>query len=113
MELCDYTLKDFIDRVDRKNEKALIKSIFIQILEGIIFMHSKKIRDDTGTQHGAGRWLQLEEYLSRKSGADLSHGCCPECYEKFVKKWQKTLMIFWRYRGNNFERENASCTCRK
>jgi translation initiation factor 2-alpha kinase 4 len=42
MELCDFTLKDFIDRVDRKNEKPLIKSIFIQILEGIIFMHSKK-----------------------------------------------------------------------
>ncbi|CAD8140221.1 unnamed protein product [Paramecium octaurelia] len=42
MELCDYTLKDFIDKVDRKKDYLLIKSIFIQILEGIIYMHNNQ-----------------------------------------------------------------------
>ncbi|CAD8146150.1 unnamed protein product [Paramecium pentaurelia] len=39
MELCNSTLKDFIDEVDRKKDYPKIKSIFIQILEGIIYMH--------------------------------------------------------------------------
>ncbi|CAK78753.1 unnamed protein product (macronuclear) [Paramecium tetraurelia] len=42
MELCDYTLRDFIDKVDRKKDYPLIKSIFIQILEGIIYMHTNQ-----------------------------------------------------------------------
>lgn len=28
MELCDFTLKDFIEKVDRKEDKDLIKTIF-------------------------------------------------------------------------------------
>ncbi|CAD8047115.1 unnamed protein product [Paramecium sonneborni] len=42
MELCDFTLKEFIDKVERKIEKDLIKSIFKQILEGISYMHSNQ-----------------------------------------------------------------------
>ncbi|CAD8046071.1 unnamed protein product [Paramecium sonneborni] len=42
MELCDFTLKEFIDKVDRKKENDLIKSIFKQILEGINYMHLNK-----------------------------------------------------------------------
>jgi DNA-binding NtrC family response regulator len=54
-----------------------------------ICMYCKKIRDDTDTSKGAERWLQLEEYLTTKSGIDLTHGCCPECYEKYKENRQK------------------------
>ncbi|CAD8054345.1 unnamed protein product [Paramecium sonneborni] len=40
MELCDFTLKDFIEKVDRKKDKDLIKTIFKQIIEGVIYMHN-------------------------------------------------------------------------
>lgn len=46
-----------------------------------ICMYCKKIRDDSGREPGTGKWFQLEEYLLQKSDANLSHGCCPECFE--------------------------------
>lgn len=36
----------------------------------------KKIRNDQGY------WLGLEDYLRAHSGAELTHGICPECVEK-------------------------------
>jgi hypothetical protein len=33
----------------------------------------KKIREDDGD------WVVLERYISTHSGADFSHGICPEC----------------------------------
>ena len=35
----------------------------------------KKIRNDEGY------WLQLEEYLTSHTNAQLSHGMCPECFK--------------------------------
>ena len=83
-----YDADELILRMERVLEKqdVMKKNRIYETLIPIC-MYCKKIRDDTGTQHGAGKWLQLEEYLSRKSGA--THGCCPECYEKFAEKWQK------------------------
>ena len=48
----------------------------VKQLEGIlpICMYCKKIRDDTD------KWHQMEEYISRHSEADFSHGICPECF---------------------------------
>lgn len=56
----------------------------IKIYENIlpVCMYCKKIRDDTGTDHGKGKWLRIETYLHRKSGTDISHGCCPECFDQ-------------------------------
>ncbi|MBM9603287.1 PAS domain-containing protein [Desulfopila inferna] len=50
----------------------------IKTLKGIlpICSHCKKIRDDNGC------WNQLEVYIHRYSGADLSHSICPECRDK-------------------------------
>lgn len=47
----------------------------IKVLKGIlpICMHCKKIRDDSGY------WNQLESYIHEHSGADFSHGICPDC----------------------------------
>lgn len=54
----------------------------IKTLKGIIPICSycHKIRDDEGA------WNQLEAYLKKHSGADFSHGICPECFERELKK---------------------------
>jgi methyl-accepting chemotaxis protein len=51
----------------------------IKTLKGIIPIcsHCKKIRDDDGY------WNQLETYIRDHSEAQLSHGICRECAEKF------------------------------
>ncbi len=50
----------------------------IRTLRGILPICSscKKIRDDNGA------WNQLEYYIREHSGADFSHGLCPECAKK-------------------------------
>jgi DNA-binding NtrC family response regulator len=90
----DFLLKpcdadELIIRMGRVLEKQeALKKIKIYEKFLPICMYCKKIRDDTGTEWGAGRWLQLEEYLSQKSGVDLTHGCCPECYDRFLQNWE-------------------------
>ena len=37
----------------------------------------KKVRDDKGY------WRKIEEYISRHSGADISHSLCPECAKRY------------------------------
>jgi len=50
----------------------------IKTLKGIvpICSYCKKIRDDSGY------WNQLETYLHDHSGADFSHGICPDCLKE-------------------------------
>ncbi len=69
-----------IERCFEKLEAFKKIKIYEEILP--ICMYCKDIRDDTGKEPGKGEWLQLEAYLSRKSGVDISHGVCPKCYEK-------------------------------
>jgi DNA-binding NarL/FixJ family response regulator len=59
---------------------------YVKRLEGIlpVCVYCKNIRDDTGTEPGQGEWMRMEEYLHHKSGTAVSHGCCPECFEKHI-----------------------------
>ena len=41
----------------------------------------KKVRDDQGY------WKQIEEYISQRSGAQFSHGLCPDCMEQLYPEW--------------------------
>lgn len=52
----------------------------LKTLRGLIPICSscKKIRDD------GGYWQQLEFYLRQHSEAELSHGFCPECFERIT-----------------------------
>ncbi len=54
----------------------------IKTLKGIIPICAscKKIRDDQGY------WNQLEKFISQNSHAQFSHGICPDCYAKAIKK---------------------------
>ncbi len=49
-----------------------------------ICMYCKKIRDDSGIMPGKGKWWPIEEYLCQKSGTNLTHGCCPDCFEEHI-----------------------------
>ncbi len=52
----------------------------VQALQGLLpmCMYCKKVRDDNGY------WERVEKYIQRKSGADISHGICPTCYDAQV-----------------------------
>lgn len=43
----------------------------------------KKIRDDKGY------WNQLEVYIKKHSGAEFTHGMCPECARKYYPQLYK------------------------
>jgi DNA-binding response OmpR family regulator len=62
----------------RELEEALAS---IRQLQGLLPMcaYCKKIRDDSNY------WSKVEEYIARHTGAQCSHGICPECWEKVVK----------------------------
>ncbi|MFM1921453.1 MAG: hypothetical protein RLZZ303_3087 [Candidatus Hydrogenedentota bacterium] len=49
----------------------------VKTLSGLLPICSscKKIRDDTGY------WQSVEHYIARHTGADFTHGICPECTE--------------------------------
>ena len=54
----------------------------IKRLEGLlsICMQCKKIRTESND------WLRLEKYIGENSDATFSHGLCPECLDKELKK---------------------------
>jgi phosphoserine phosphatase RsbU/P len=62
----------------RDLEQALQR---VHQLQGLlpICCYCKRIRDDSNY------WQQVEEYLSACSGAQFSHGICPQCFETVVK----------------------------
>lgn len=60
-------------------QEALAK---VRTLQGLIPICAscKKIRDDQGY------WRQLESYFREHSGAEFSHGLCPECAEQVMRE---------------------------
>jgi len=57
----------------------------IKTLHGILPICSscKKIRDDEGA------WKQIDTYISEHSGAEFSHGICPDCAKKLYPEYYK------------------------
>jgi len=53
----------------------------VKRLQGLlpICSYCKKIRDDQNY------WQQVEVYVAEHSGAQFSHGICPECYQNIAK----------------------------
>jgi hypothetical protein len=69
-----------------KSNKALQDALAdVRILGGMLPICSscKKIRDDKGY------WSQIESYVSEHSGAEFSHGICPECEKKVYEELNK------------------------
>jgi GAF domain-containing protein len=56
----------------------------VKTLQGLlpICAWCKRIRDDEGY------WSQVEAYIHKSTGADFTHGICPQCSEKAQAEWQ-------------------------
>jgi uncharacterized protein YhhL (DUF1145 family) len=70
--------------LDRENTIAELDRTLKEIkrLEGIIPICSycKKIRNEEGA------WSQMEKYIQENSGAEFSHGICPQCHAEQIEK---------------------------
>ncbi len=72
-------------RVEQKREKLIKKSGTasgeVRTPQGVLVICSycKSIRDDQNF------WQGVENYISKQTEAQFSHGICPNCYEKIVK----------------------------
>lgn len=65
----------------RVAERILGLEQHVRQLESLLPMcaYCRRIRDDRD------RWESVERYLEHQTGSELSHGVCPECYEKHLK----------------------------
>ncbi len=89
----DYLLKPFdtdemMSRVGnflKKQEYQRKVKLHDKILS--VCMYCKKIRDNEGKLQREGKWMGLEEYIYSKTGLNVSHGCCPDCYEKATEEY--------------------------
>ncbi|MDC7220301.1 MAG: hypothetical protein PQJ59_10190 [Spirochaetales bacterium] len=75
----EYTRAKTVEFLQEKNRALERADNEIKQLRGIIPICSycKNIRDDEGY------WEKVEEYLSRHSEAQFSHGICPDCAAKY------------------------------
>lgn len=44
------------------------------------------VRDDTGQEHGSGEWMDLKDYVIRRTATQLSHTLCPNCVATYRKE---------------------------
>lgn len=84
----DYMLKpceaeEMYFRVAKCFEKLELKRR-VKIYEDIlpVCCVCKSIRDDTGKEPGAGKWMQMENYIRDKAGVGVTSTYCPECARK-------------------------------
>jgi len=91
----DYLLKpcdneELVLRINNCLEKQDLQKK-IKMYEDIlpICCYCKKIRDDSGKEPGSGKWLEVADYFHKKVGVSMTHGMCPQCYEKQINKLNK------------------------
>lgn len=68
-------------RLQRKIKQLQQRTDEVRALQDLLpmCMYCKNVRDDNGY------WERVEKYLHRQSGADISHGICPTCYDEQLK----------------------------
>jgi DNA-binding response OmpR family regulator len=93
----DYLLKPYnheelLVRVARTFKKQDMQNT-LDLYEDILSICSecKKIRDDNGGEQGNGDWITIEKYLSKATGSAMSHGLCPDCYQKRRKELRQII----------------------
>ncbi len=91
----DYMLKpceseEMHFRILRCLEKLELKRK-IKIYENIlpVCCVCKRIRDDSGKEHGTGEWMTVEKYIYDKARVDVSSSYCPECAKKLAEDINK------------------------
>ena len=93
----DYMLKpcepeEMYFRVSRCLEKLELKRK-IKIYEDIlpVCCMCKKIRDDSGREHGTGQWMSMEKYMHDNAKVDITSTYCPECAKKAMEELDREL----------------------
>jgi DNA repair exonuclease SbcCD ATPase subunit len=74
----------------------------IKTLRGILPLCSfcKKIRDDKGY------WEQVDVYIHKYSGADISHGICPDCIKEHYPEEYKSMSKKYEYMSKKRKKED-------
>ena len=86
--------KEIRERIKAEKEREQVISELQQALSSIkqlkgllpICSCCKKIRDDQGY------WQQVEEYLTKHSEAEFSHGICPDCLKKLYPEQAEKIL---------------------
>ncbi len=102
MNADDYLLKpcdfdEILFRVSTCVEKLELKRR-LKAYEGIlpICCVCKKIRDDSGREHGTGEWMSTEKFIWKKAKLAVSSTYCPECFEEFQREIDKIYKLSFR-----------------
>jgi len=80
------------DITDKKQAEELKEKLFMELQKAMdeikklsgfipICASCKKIRDDEGY------WKAVEVYIGERTGAQFSHGICPECARKLYPEY--------------------------
>lgn len=84
-EEISFRVKGLLEKLEYKRKLKLYEKVLPMCCV------CKKIRDDTGTEHGKGKWTRLEEYIHKRAGILPSHGYCPECYKEATEKMEEYI----------------------
>jgi len=65
----------------------------VQLYESLLSICSecKKIRDSEADENGELRWISIEQFVSKATGSDLSHGICPDCYRRKMAEFEEMI----------------------
>jgi DNA-binding response OmpR family regulator len=91
----DYMLKpceseEIFFRVERCLEK-LEMARRIRLYQSILPMccMCKKIRDDSGTTPGRGKWVPVELFIHERAKLDITSSYCPDCARKTLDEFTR------------------------
>ncbi len=73
-------IKELLDKQQNQQKIKLREKLLT------ICSYCRDVKDDLASSDNWS-WLNWENYLTRKTGISLSHGCCPSCFEKLKKEW--------------------------
>jgi len=51
----------------------------------------KKVRDDESDNQDEPSWISIEQFVSKATGSDLSHGICPDCYQRKMAEFSEMI----------------------
>ncbi len=76
-----YRISNCFAKQDLQRKVALYENILP------ICCYCKKIRvDQNQTDQSKGRWYSMEEYLNAVKKVQITHGCCPDCFNNEIQK---------------------------
>lgn len=90
-----YNRTELLLRIENSINKAELEkkvTFYEEVLPVCSVCHKVRVEGTRGLEE-EGSWQQLEEYLKQNVGLDLSHGLCPECFDRLYgeQMWYKKM----------------------